>query len=100
VEQQPQPPKDFTDTPLKELGVQLVEPKKDPKTGFVVAGKNATPLIQGLMEIDGRPIADLEKDMRPGALSRAGFLGKDESLLVVLAALTCICVRSGKCVAR
>jgi hypothetical protein len=30
-------------------------------------------------------IADLEKAMRPGALSQAGFLGKDERLLDVMA---------------
>ncbi len=67
-----------------------VSPKKDEKTGFVVGGKNDTGLIRGLKEINGRTIADLEKDMRPGAKSRvgstAGFLGADEKLLDVLAA--------------
>src|SRR5262249_29217259 len=81
-----QPPKDYKDLNLEELGVKLGEPKKDPKTGFVVAGRNATSLIKNLAEINGITIADLEKAMRPGALSRAGFLGKDEGLLEVMAA--------------
>jgi hypothetical protein len=80
------PPKDYKDLPLEELKVKFVAAKKDPKTGFVVAGKNATALVRGLKEVNGRTIAELEKDMRPGALSRAGFLGKDEKLLDVLAA--------------
>jgi hypothetical protein len=84
--QQKAPPKDYKDLPLKKLGVELVKAKKDAKTGFVVGGKNATALIKGLKEINGRTIAQLEKDMRPGASSRAGFLGRDEKLLDVLAA--------------
>jgi hypothetical protein len=67
-----------------------VEVKKDAKTGFVVGGKNDTALIRGLKEINGRTIAELEKDMRPGAKSevgsRAGFLGPEEKLLDVMAA--------------
>jgi hypothetical protein len=70
--------------------VHPVSPKKDPKTGFVVGGKNDTALIKALREINGRTIAQLEEDMRPGAKSEvgstAGFLGKDEKLLDVLAA--------------
>lgn len=69
---------------------QRVEWKKDAKTGFVVGGDNKTELIRTLTEINGRKIADLEADMRPGAPvkvgSTAGFLGKDEKLLDVLAA--------------
>ncbi|MCS7046449.1 MAG: hypothetical protein NZO58_08855 [Gemmataceae bacterium] len=80
---------DFTKTPLQELGVELVAPKKDDRTGFVVAGKNETALIRKLTELNGRKIAELEKDMRPGATSevssRLGFLGKDEKMLDVLA---------------
>ena len=72
---------DFTKAELKDLGIKPVKPAKDPKTGFVVGGKNATALIRTLKEIAGRSIADLEKDMRPKALSHAGFLGKDERLL-------------------
>ncbi|MCC6417329.1 MAG: hypothetical protein IT429_03680 [Gemmataceae bacterium] len=78
-------PEDFTKADLKTLGVEPVSPRKDPKTGFVVGGKNETALIRKLTEIAGRRIASLEKDMRPGQLSRLGFLGKDESLLDVLA---------------
>jgi len=66
--------------------VQPVWPLKDPRTGFMTGGKNDTSLVQGLKEINGRAIADLEKDMRPGALSQGGFLGPDEKLLDVLAA--------------
>jgi hypothetical protein len=76
-----------------EMAKQIPPPAKrakDPKTGFTVGGKNETKLIQGLKEINGRSIADLEKDMRPGAEgevgSTAGFLGKDEKLIDVLAA--------------
>jgi hypothetical protein len=63
-----------------------VVPKRDPRTGFVVGGKNPTALIKTLTEINGRAIPELEKDMRPGASSTAGFLGKEESLLAVMAA--------------
>src|SRR5262249_9638158 len=82
----PGKPPDFTRADLKDLGIELVKPSRDKKTGFVVGGKNPTALIRKLKEIAGRSIADLEKDMRPGALSRAGFLGKDERLLDVLEA--------------
>jgi hypothetical protein len=61
----------------------------DPETGFVIGGKNSTELICGLTKINGRTIAELEADMRPGARSevgsKAGFLGLDEKLLDVLA---------------
>src|SRR5207253_10302345 len=57
-----------------------------PKTGFMVAGKNPTALISKLTQIADQPIAKLEKRMRPGADSKLGFLGKEESLLEVLAA--------------
>ncbi len=77
------PPKDYSIfyekyTPL--------EPTKDAKTGFVVGGKNDTEIIKGLTEINGIPIRELEESMRPQGLSTAGFLGKDEGLLEVLAA--------------
>jgi hypothetical protein len=82
-------PVDYTDVKPESLGVELVKPVKDPRTGFVVGGKNATSLIKELKEINGRTIAELEKDMRPGAESevgsRAGFLGEKEKLLEVLA---------------
>jgi hypothetical protein len=79
-------------TPFPDIAkhyVAPVTPKKDPKSGFVVGGKNDTTLIRGLTEINGRTIADIEADMRPGAKSEvgssAGFLGPDEKLLEVLA---------------
>lgn len=78
-------PDDLKDADLERLGIKLVTPKKDEKTGFVVGGKNATALIETLAEINGRSIERLEADMRPGKLSTAGFLGPDEKLLDVLA---------------
>jgi len=72
--------KDFSDMEVKQLA-----PEKDPKTGFITGGKNATSLIQGLTEVNGRTIASLEKDMRPGAYSTKGFIGADERLLDILA---------------
>jgi hypothetical protein len=85
-----EPVKDHTNIDPATVGVEAVKPRKDPKTGFVVGGKNATELIQKLTEINGRTIAELETDMRPGATSKvgstAGFLGKDERLLDVLTA--------------
>jgi hypothetical protein len=84
------PPKDYKDVDPADLGVKPVPEAKDPKTGFVLGGKNPTALIKGLTEINGRTVADLEADMRPGAKSEVGsdkgFLGADEKLLGVLAA--------------
>src|SRR5262249_60840874 len=60
--------KDYRDVPLDKIGVSFIKPAKDAKTGFMVGGKNATALIRKLTEINGRKIADLEKDMRPGAI--------------------------------
>jgi hypothetical protein len=79
--------------PFLELAKHYVtpaEPKKDARTDFVVGGKNDTALIRNLKEINGRTIAELEKDMRAGAKSdvgsTAGFLGPEEKLLDVLVA--------------
>ena len=77
------PPKDYSDVEKKH---PELEGKKDPKTGFVVGGRNSSALIKGLAEINGILISDLEKSMRPQGLSKAGFLGKDESLLDVMIA--------------
>ncbi|MCI0683973.1 MAG: hypothetical protein L0Y71_17840 [Gemmataceae bacterium] len=80
---------DLTKAAPKDLGIEFVKPAKDDKTGFTVGGKNETAVIRKLTEINGRTIAQLEKDMRPGAKSqvgsRLGFLGKDEKLLDILA---------------
>jgi hypothetical protein len=67
------------------IKVEQVKPAKDPKTGFMVGGKNDTAAIRKLTSINGKSIAELEKAMRPKALSTAGFLGKDERLLDVMA---------------
>ncbi len=82
---QEKPAEDYTKVDPQKLGVKTVTATKDPTTGFVVGGENATGLIRKLTEINGRKIADLEKDMRPGKLSGSGFLGKDERLLEVMA---------------
>jgi hypothetical protein len=79
-------PKDYSDAKPKDLGLEWVEAKKDAKTGFLVGGKNDTALIKKLTEINGIKIEDLEKVMRPGKSSAAGFLGPDEKLLEVMAA--------------
>ncbi len=80
--------KNFTDIDLEKIGVKPVQAKKDPKTSFIVGGKNPTTLIKRLTEINGRTIEALEKDMRPGPKSEVGsekgFLGPDERLLEVL----------------
>jgi hypothetical protein len=86
------PSKDLKDLDPKELGLEFAAPAKDPRTGFVVAGKNSTALIRDLTEINRRRIAELERDMRPKAQttddagSDKGFLGPREALLEVLAA--------------
>lgn len=77
------PAQDYSDFEKKHPELKA---KKDPKTGFVVGGKNSSELVRGLTEINGISITDLEKSMRPQGLSRAGFLGKYESLLDVMAA--------------
>src|SRR4051794_2424587 len=61
--------------------VRPARPEKDVKTGFVVGGKNATDVIRKVTELNGRTIAELEKDMRPGAKAEVGtskgFLGAE-----------------------
>ena len=91
IQAQDRPLTDLRDMNLNVFGVKEVPARKDPKTGFIVGGKNTTDLIKSLTEINGRKIADLEADMRPDphdsnpVRSRAGFLGPDEKLLDVLA---------------
>lgn len=80
------PVEDYAKIDPEALGVKRVAARKDPKTGFVVGGKNATALVSKLTEIAGQSIGDLEQLMRPGGLSTAGFLGQDERLLDVLTA--------------
>jgi hypothetical protein len=80
------PVEDYAKVDPETLGVKPVAPREDLATGFVVGGKNATALIGKLTEIAGQPVAELERAMRPGRLSTAGFLGKKERLLDVLAA--------------
>jgi hypothetical protein len=88
---------DYTNRPFERLGLDAVVPRHDEQTGFVIGGKNSTALIARLTEINGRTIADLEWDMRPGKVagplgkdnferSWEGFLGNDEKLLDIMAA--------------
>lgn len=73
---------------LVKYHVPAVEPERDPVTGFLVGGTNASSLIRKLTQLNGRTIAELESDMRPNAIadvaSSDGFLGPTESLLEVL----------------
>lgn len=79
---------DVSQIPPKDLGFSFVEPKKE-MSGFWVGGKNRTQLIKSLPSLNGQSIASLERRMQPGSTegegSEAGFLGKDEDLLIVLA---------------
>lgn len=77
-------PPDFTKQSFCQLGIEPVPAQKDSRTGFVVAGRNATEVVAKLSELNGRTIAELESEMRPGAASAKGFLGADEGLLAVL----------------
>ena len=80
---------EFSQANWKELGVVPVEEQKETASGFVIGGKNDTALIRKLTSINGRTIAELEKDMRPDAKSevssKKGFLGNYEKLLEILA---------------
>jgi hypothetical protein len=80
---------DYSNFDLAQHGIRPIQPQKKDAAGFVVGGSNATSLIKQLKAINGRTIAELEADMRPEAEtevgSDAGFLGKDERLLDVLA---------------
>ncbi len=80
------PPDLTTAIEVGELLPPKVRPFKDKGSDFIIGGKNSTELIRKLTEINGLPIAALEKSMRPKALSKVGFLGPDEKLLDVLAA--------------
>ena len=77
---------DYTNLDANYQRLLAFKPKKDPKTGFIVGGMNTTETIRGLKEINGITIADLESSMRPGKLSKAGFLGDKERLLEIMAA--------------
>jgi hypothetical protein len=70
---------------LAEYVIKPFKPTTEEKTGFLVGGKNTTALIRKLPSLNGRTIAALEVDMRPGGMSKSGFLGKEEGLLDVLA---------------
>jgi hypothetical protein len=70
---QQEPIIDFSDVGPRSLGVMPVTARKALKTGFDIGDKNPTALIRTLTEISGRTIAELEPDMRPGALSGKGF---------------------------
>lgn len=68
----------------EELGLKKFEVMVEPG-GFKIGGTNASELIRKLDKINGQSIAQLEEKMRPHRDSAAGFLGKEESLLEVMA---------------
>jgi hypothetical protein len=55
-------------------------------SAFKPGERNSTDAILSLTHLNERAIADIEREMRPGKGSQAGFLGADESLVEVLAA--------------
>jgi hypothetical protein len=59
-------------------------------SAFVVGGVNSTDVIRELKGLNGRSIIQLETDMRPcrigGTVSFDGFIGRNDSLIEVLAA--------------
>jgi len=65
--------------------LDLAQQEKTTAEGFKISGVNETSLIRSLSLLNGISIDRLEAQMRPGVLSNAGFLGKDESLTQVLA---------------
>lgn len=81
--------KDVTGVTVQDLGLEFVQPSKDPQTGFVVGGINSSSTIQKLTSINQISIEALESKMRPtenilGDESPDFFLGKQENLLRVL----------------
>lgn len=75
---------------LADLGLRYVEPRRDKSSPFLVGGSNTTETILGLKSLNGIAIESLERQMRPGAPgdagSNAGFLGRSERLLEIMAA--------------
>ena len=75
---------------LADLGLKFVEPRRDKSSPFLVGGLNTTETILGLKSLNGIAIESLERQMRPGAPgnagSIAGFLGRSERLLEIMAA--------------
>ncbi len=86
VADSPPPPVPLSENEAKELGLNFVTSYTEAESGFIIAGKNSSEVIRNLKTLHQRPIAELEKVMRPGASSDSGFLGEAESLLEVLAA--------------
>lgn len=86
----PPPPVPLSENQATELGLNFVTSYTEAESGFIIAGKNSSDVIRNLKTLHKRPIAELEKVMRPGAdfaaSSESGFLGEAESLIEVLAA--------------
>lgn len=82
----PPPPVPLSENDAKELEISFVTSYTEAESGFIIAGKNSSEVIRDLKSLNQRPIAALEKEMRPGASSDSGFLGEAESLLEVLVA--------------
>lgn len=67
----------------EEAGVTTFKPYTE-ESGFTVGGLNTTDILRGLSEINGVSLEELEARMRPNAMSMAGFLGPEESLIDIL----------------
>jgi len=82
----PPPPVALSEANAAELELKFVTSYTEAESGFIIAGKNSSEVIRNLKTLNQRPIAELEKVMRPGGSSESGFLGEAESLLEVLVA--------------
>ena len=75
---------------IRMVPIRVSADKADPVPSDVAAAFDyaivSRASIVALKEINGIKIADLESSMRPGKLSKAGFLGDKERLLEVMAA--------------
>jgi len=65
--------------------IRVIEEEVDAETGFRYGGANSTEVIRNLKGLNGIQIDKLEKKMRPGSVSKEGYLGAGESLLDVMA---------------
>lgn len=70
---------------MPEVGGGLKVGSQEGEKVFTIGALNSTEAIRQLKEIAGQSIASLEERMRPGKDSDGGFLGRNESLIDVLA---------------
>lgn len=82
----PPPPVALSEANAAELELKFVTQYTEAESGFLIGGKNSSDVIREMKSLNQRPIAELEKVMRPGGSSSTGFLGEAESLREVLLA--------------